>query len=365
MGFHIVTSIRFDFDMFVKRANQDKGPRHNIYLISEFLHAKIHQPNNQSSNFINKALSLLAAQPEHWELASQLSEELTDDDVVYCVAEDIGLPLAILCKFKSKKPRLVMGVMAPSRKRTQYLIKSLGLGNIIQVFAVNAKNKADYLQTLLNLPQERVILIPEKTDEAFFNPAKGNIPKTRPLIASAGLEQRDYKTLAEAIHGEDINVKICAFSPNASAKTQVSMPEPVPDNMEIRYFEFTELRDLYRSADIVVVSLLENDYSAGLTVLMEAMACRRPVIMTKNVCLAEELVDNGLVIGTKPGDILGMRTAIQELLSNPEKASALAQKAYDYFLIHHTSEYYVNFMSDIMKEMVPDKASSKKNYSLR
>ncbi|MEM9859911.1 MAG: glycosyltransferase, partial [Bacteroidota bacterium] len=102
-----------------------------------------------------------------------------------------------------------------------------------------------------------------------------------------------------------------------------------------------------------------------LTVLMEAMACCRPVIITKNVGLAKDLVDKGLVIGTEPGDILGMRTAIQELLSNPEKASALAQKAYDYFLARHTSEYYVKFMSDIMKEMTPDKASSKKDYSLR
>lgn len=347
----IITSIKFDFDMFAKRANQDQGPCHALYQIAQHLGSKIYQPDNSEVRWLDKLLSKVMGQPMHWALARRLMLSLNDDDIVYCVGEDMGIPLAILCKLANRKTRLVVTVMVPERIRTRYLIKFFGLDKVIQLFAVNAKNKLRSLQDFLGLDDKKLLLLPEKTDENFFSPGEGRMPKSSPLIASAGLEQRDYKTLAQSLDGMDVNVKICAFSPNASAKTKVSMPESVPENMEIRYFEFSELRDLYRSADIVVVSLLKNDYSAGLTVLMEAMACRRPIIMTRNSGLPEELINKGLIVGVEPGDSKGMQLAIQDLLANPAKASALASKAHDYFLVNHSSAYYVHCVSSAIQHL--------------
>jgi glycosyltransferase involved in cell wall biosynthesis len=114
--------------------------------------------------------------------------------------------------------------------------------------------------------------------------------------------------------------------------------------MEVRYFDFVELRELYRSADIIVISLLENRYSAGLTVLMEAIACGKPVIMTENIGLTVEFIEKGFILGTKPGDAKGLEAAIDYLLANPDIAQNMADKAHNYFLRHHTSEHYVNLV---------------------
>ena len=216
-------------------------------------------------------MSRIVGKPEHWTLARQFIKDSGQDDTIYCCGEDVGLPLAILAKLKLHPPKLIVHVMAPQRSRFQGLVKLLNLGQSIKLFTVTDKQKADIISDLV--PGAKVFVVPEQTDARFFTPGTEKITKDRPLIVSAGLEQRDYLTLALATQEKALNVKICAFSPNASPQQQRNIPNPIPANMEIRYFDFVELRDLYRNADIVVISLLQNNYSAGLTVLMEAIAC--------------------------------------------------------------------------------------------
>lgn len=111
--------------------------------------------------------------------------------------------------------------------------------------------------------------------------------------------------------------------------------------MKLRHYDWCELRQLYRDADVVAISLLDNPYSAGLTVLMEAMACRKPVVMTRTPGLAQRLINQGFVIGVEPGDVVGLREAIVSLLENPDLAETLARRNYALALNAHTSDLYV------------------------
>ena len=342
MGFHLVTSTVFDFDYFLHRAESDAGPRHTVYQVADQLGAKIHQPYQGKTTFLDQLFSKIIGEPKHWALARQLIRDLGKDDVVYCSDADTGFPLAILARLKRCSPKLVVHAMAPKRPRFQLGTKLFNLGKRIALFTVTDQEKADFIRRLV--PGSQVFVLPEQTDARFFTPGTGKISKSRPLIASAGLEQRDYITLAKATQGKNLDVKVCAFSPNASLRQRKDLPNPVPENMEIRYFDFVELRDLYRSADIVVISLLQNHYSAGLTVLMEAIACGKPVIMTENIGLTEEFLEMGLILGTKPGDAKDLEATIDYLLANPEIAQDMADRAREYSLKHHTSEHYVNLV---------------------
>lgn len=353
MGFYLLMSKVFDFELVTQRAQNDEGPSHVLYQMGQQLGATIHQADPKIATVLDQVLSKLVGQPSHWALARKLASQLTREDVVYCAGEDIGLPLAILCKFKSNPPQIAMFMMAPERFRASNLLKLFNLSKMIQLFTVTDQHKADYLKNLISVRDQQVFVLPVQVDNLFFTPGVSTLPKLRPLIASAGLEQRDYLTLAQAVQGQEIDIKICAFSPNASSKTQTKMPNPIPSNMEIRYFEFSELRDLYRRADIVVVSLLKNQYSAGITVLMEAIACHRPVIMTRTIGLSSALIDQGLIIGVEPGNPEELGNAICYLLSHPHIAQEMAQKAYTYFLKHHTSENYVNQLSQSVRALCP------------
>jgi glycosyltransferase involved in cell wall biosynthesis len=83
---------------------------------------------------------------------------------------------------------------------------------------------------------------------------------------------------------------------------------------------------LYRDADVVVVSCHENRYAAGVQTLMEAMACRRPVIATATRGLASYLHPS--VIAVPPGDAAAMRAAIRGLLADPAGAEARAREGH-------------------------------------
>jgi glycosyltransferase involved in cell wall biosynthesis len=112
-----------------------------------------------------------------------------------------------------------------------------------------------------------------------------------------------------------VNVKICAAS-CAAKSAETSFPKVMPANMEARYYDWVEFRQLYRDADIVVVPLMDNTYSAGAAVVLEAMACRKPVILTSTPGRNTAFRDEGVVMGVPIGDAASLREAIVSLLNN-------------------------------------------------
>lgn len=342
MVYHVTLSSPFDLEWFNQEARQGKRPRHVMWDVSQQLGATVHDPGQYQVSTFDKLCARFFGQPGQWALSRALVSQLEDNDLVFCTGEDVGIPLAILCKIMGKRPKLAVTVMAPDRPRTRAALKLFSLGQQIDLFLTNTRLKADSLSRCLNLNPDQVHLLSEQTDVKFFTPGAVSADKSRPIVASAGLEQRDYKTLALATQDLDVDVRICAVSPNASPKTCVTFPGVTPKNMVSRHYDWLELRQLYRDADVVAISLLDNHYAAGLTVLMEAMACRKPVVMTRTAGLAERLIDEGYVIGVQPGDAIGMQQAILNLLNHPKLAETLADRGYN--LVHHVhaSEIYVS-----------------------
>jgi glycosyltransferase involved in cell wall biosynthesis len=350
LKYHVVLSKAFDLASINQKAVAGQCPRHTMWDLSQQLDATVHKPENRPITVVDKLCARIAGQPEHWAMARDLVSRLNEDDFVYCLGEDVGLPLAILCKLLGKRPKLAMAVMAPDRPRVRGALQLFGLADQIDLFLTNTQVKADSLCRYLKLTSDRVFIFSEQTDVKFFTPGPASPHKQQPIVASAGLEQRDYHTLAEATHDLALDVNICAVSPNATVK-QSKFPNPMPSNMTAQHYDWADLRQLYRDADVVVISLLENHYSAGLTVLMEAMACRRPVVMTRTTGLAAQLIDRGVVVGVNPGDAVGMRQAIVNLLNHPEQANALAERGYELLMQEHTSELHIEKVISAFKSV--------------
>jgi Glycosyl transferases group 1 len=364
MTYHIALSRPFNLAQFNLNAQMGKSPRHTMWDLSQALNATVHQPEQHLVQSIDRLAAKLIGQPEHWALARSLVHQLNQNDTVFCTCESVGFPLAILASKQSNRPKLAVYVMQPENIRVRVTSELLGLAQTIDLFLTNTQIKAETLCRNLRLPDHRVHVVREQTDTQFFSPGAVSIHKTRPILASAGLEQRDYKTLAAATHDLDIDVKICAVSPNASSKTRVAFPEIMPQNMTPHPQDWQQFRQLYRNADIVVVSLLNNPYSAGLTTLMEALACRRPVIITRTTGLAERFIDAGVVTGVNPGDAAGMREAISQLLNNPAMAAAQAQKGYELLLKEHSSEHYVEDMVAQLQQISQQELAPQPSYAV-
>jgi glycosyltransferase involved in cell wall biosynthesis len=346
MKCHIALSRKFDLETLQRKAEMGLCPRHTMWMLKQQLNALVHEPDQTQVTAVDRWCARIVGQPEHWAMARQISSNLTSDDIVLCAGEDIGLTLAILFAMRGIQAKLIVMIMAPERLRSRVLTKLLNWIKPIRLFMTNTQQKADFLQQHLCLANDRIFVYSEQTDAQFFVPQENSdvekaCLKQRPLIASAGLEQRDYRTLAAATQDLEVDVRICAVSPNASAATRVAFPEVMPSNMIARHYEWGELRELYQSADVVAVSLLYNHYSAGLTTLIEAIACRRPVVITRTPGLAERLIEMGVVTGVEAGDAEGLKQALSYLLEHPEIAAAQAQRAHDLFLREFTSDRFV------------------------
>lgn len=363
MKYHIVLSRPFDLERIARDAQVGKRPRHVMWGLSQRLGAAIYQPGADPVLPLDKMRAKIVGSPQHWALARALSSQVKSDDVIYCAGEDVGIPVAMLCGSKQDRPKIVVFVHNLDRPRGQVALKLLPLANWIDLFVTNNRHQADFLRRYLRLPEARVCVLCDQTDTTFFTPGPASPDKLRPMIASGGLEKRDYRTLASATQNLDVDVKICAFSPNKAVSAQ-AFPKIMPDNMLCRFYEWPELVQLYRDANLVVISLIDNNYSAGLTTMFEAMACRRPVVVTRIQGPINELVTSGVVTGVNPGDSAGLQQAIVSLLNNPQEAEAQAQRGYELVLKQHNSEQYIEALATRLISSPVDQFSTKMELAL-
>jgi glycosyltransferase involved in cell wall biosynthesis len=152
-------------------------------------------------------------------------------------------------------------------------------------------------------------------------------------VLSVGRERRDYATLVRAVSSPGANVPtiIVASSPwsrSRSAGSGVDGVTAPPANVSWQGgLRFTELRDLYEKAALVVVPLEPGtEYAAGSTGLMEAMAMSKAVVVTDTPGIADYVSPGKTARVVPGGDPTALREAITHLLANPAEASASAPK---------------------------------------
>lgn len=342
MKYHLALSSFIDLEKIKQDIQVRKRPAHVIFDISQLLNAKIHQPSKGFLLPIYLMYEKLIGCRYNWLLASKLSSILTANDVIFCTDENVGLPIAKICGGRKKGPKVVIFVHNLNRVRGRLALKLLGIRKHVDLFMTAHAEQADFLRDYLNLPANRVCLFPyQPTDTSFFTPKLVSSHKSRPLIVSGGLEQRDYRTLALATQSLNVDVKICAASSTKTLNSQ-TFPEVIPANMSYDYYDWNSLVQLYCDADIVAIALYKNNFQAGLSTLFEALACRKPVIITHAPGIIQELIDAKAVLGVNPGDSDGLHQAINSLLENPKQSEALSEKGYQLVLERYNHQVYVN-----------------------
>jgi glycosyltransferase involved in cell wall biosynthesis len=350
MGYHIVLK-SMDEDYLVQMSKEAKAgqcPNFDFLMLPEKIGATTYLTNVRPS-YKDKLLGFLEAKPENWALARKLSNQLDKNDVIYCTSEEVAIPIAAFYSGKKNRPRIISFFSNLVRPRALLSTKLFRVVRSIDLFLVVSPYQGQILSKYLNVPESRIRLLWHKVDLSFFTPACSSEGKSRPVIASVGLEKRDYRLIAAATNDMDVEVKISGNSPHARQLSR-SFPDVMPPNMSCRFYPWDELVQLYRDADIVIVSTFENNYAAGVTSLLEAMACKRPIIVTRTKGLTRYL-DSDAMLTVNPGDVEGLKQAIVYLLNHPEKAKELAEQAYQIAVMRHSIEGFVDEVAACMTSM--------------
>lgn len=267
-------------------------------------------------------------------------------DAIYSNGENVSIPLAALFTLGGPHPaHALIGHHLSTRKKGPFLKR---LHRHMDRIFVYSTIQMEYAIDRLGIPASKLTLIPFQADARFFSPQA--VPEER-MICSAGLEWRDYPTLIEAVTGIDVEVKLAAASPWSKHRNETK-DRTLPPNVTARRLEYNELRNLYARAAIVVVPLYENDFQAGVTTILEAMAVGRPVIVTRTRGQVDVIQhgENGLYV--PPGDVAALRNAITHLLDNQAERQRLGTNGRQTVLQSMTLKHWVDRIATGVRDAV-------------
>ena len=266
---------------------------------------------------------------------------------VFIWSERAGILFAFYKKYIRSNNCLVTMFQCWS-KRQELVITNLGLFSAMDKIVVHSKSMKDNL-VRLGAPEERVKVIHYSIDQSFYSSISG-VEQQENLIISVGEPRsRDYRALFQAIDGLPVNLKVAA-SGHWYAREKISdVKTSIPENVSIaRKLPQIELRNLYASAQFVVLPIHDLVYSAGATTTLEAGSMGRAVIAFRSRAIVDYIIDGETGILVDPGDVSALREAIQFLLANPKEAERLGQNARQRILEQFNLESYVNKIASLL-----------------
>ncbi|TWS21546.1 glycosyltransferase family 4 protein [Tsukamurella asaccharolytica] len=178
------------------------------------------------------------------------------------------------------------------------------------------------LQREWGLAASRMHFIPLGIDTEFY--VEQPVPETTGLVVSAGEDRfRDHATLIRAMQ------RVRATRPGAHLELASGLPFEAPEGLVTVHAERLDgrIRDLYARADLVAIALHRTVTGSGLTVVLEAMASGRPVVVTNNPGV-DDYVEHGVTgLLVPPEDPDAMAAAISQLLVDDGARVAMGRAA--------------------------------------
>lgn len=215
-------------------------------------------------------------------------------DVLYCDAENTGLPLALLLRVLAPRVRVFMLLHRPEGWVQRLLFRCGGSAAAAGFFAFGP-TVSDRLRERLRVPATKLHVLPMGVDVTFWSRELSEAVDSPPAeqgryIASAGREFRDYPTLVKAAADLGVDVRVAAtslYSRRRDTLGDVALPPGVfREDCDTR-----GLRALYRDAAVVVVPLQDVEFPAGLSTIVEAMAMGACVVVTRSTGQADVIAD--------------------------------------------------------------------------
>jgi len=186
-------------------------------------------------------------------------------------------------------------------------------------------------------------------DTDFFDRDRVTAQRKR-QICSAGLERRDYPTLMAAVDGLDVEVVIAAASP-WSKQPDSSAGRRLPENVDIRRLDHFELRQLYAECAFVVMPLVDVDFQAGITTILEAMSMGLAVVCTRTRGQTDTVIDGENGIYVSAGDAPELRAAIGRLLADTGEAERLGTNGRQWVVDHADVGTYARALQHLIADV--------------
>lgn len=277
-------------------------------------------------------------------------KQINNYDIIFSTSLLTIVPLAFIKKLTRKrfKPKLVaidIGTLRMKDLFVRILFHVLDLDKIICLSNVQKKK----IVQIMRIAEEKVAFV----HLGLQGNSKGHSKiTTKEYIFSAGRYGRDWKTLISAI--KDLNVHAVLvvgkdpFRDN-SLKELYSLSN-VTIYHEIPYRDYL---NLLRASTLVVLPLKYTYYPIGQTVLLDAMANGKAIIVTSIPVILDYVAGNFKdVMTVKPNNTEDLKESIKYLIENPKYRRRLEHISKQRFNLKLTSfEMAKRIKKIILKEV--------------
>jgi glycosyltransferase involved in cell wall biosynthesis len=281
-------------------------------------------------------------------------------DVVLSTVDTVGIPLLLLKRARRVRPPLVyvaIGLperLARLRSRRMRRLYASALGSCAAVVAYSEQEAEDIRAWVAaNGGSARVEFVPFGVDARSLAPDGGQGSG----VVSVGADpHRDFELLVRvAGRMPDVQFRIVTTADHARGLT--SRPANVALESDL---PFEEMRRRLLDARLVALPVRENSYSGATTVLLQAMALEKPVVVTRTSAIASGygLVDGENVRLVAPGDEQGFERALADVLRDDLHARSLGASARTTVERELTWERYVGRIEELLRDAAAAPARS-------
>jgi glycosyltransferase involved in cell wall biosynthesis len=340
------------------RAGPGAGERYSLYGLDELVESGLEVRHNlepglepgtgarMAARALDRAVRLAGGYSGDFATVLASGRELNRSDVVFSTVDTVGIPLTLLAGAGMIRPPIVYAAIGlPERLallRTRLARRRFERSyRRLHTIVAYGWGEVEELRTWVGEGGPRIELVPFGVDVDYFRPDPAATPVDD--VVSIGADpRRDFPLLVELAR----RLPGRAFRIVASADNARSLGE-LPPNVSLEVdVPFARVRECLLAARVVALPMRENSYSGATTTLLQAMACGKPVVVTRTAAIArgyhlEDGVNCRLV---PPGDLASLEQAVDDATGAP----GLGERARETVERHHTWRQYTEAVRDLL-----------------
>ena len=261
----------------------------------------------------------------------------TPYDLVVAWGGQNGFPYALLRSMVGQRqPPLIILSFNLQGILSHFLgLARFGMRSVSRVVVFTPTEVEQYQRTL-SLAPEAISYCPH----GWFDPMRWYVPgetltsqalaRAGNFVFTSGRSYRDYETLARAVEGTDVCVKVSSRPFNLDGLD-------LPSNMEpLGWLDYRVHQDYLYESSFYVVPLQSIMFAGGDSSLLAAMSFGKAAVATRSPSTETYLEHGKTGLLVEPGDVEGMRQAILQLWRNPDESARMGKEARRRFEANHT-----------------------------
>jgi glycosyltransferase involved in cell wall biosynthesis len=276
---------------------------------------------------------------------------LNDADVVFSTVDTVGIPLTLLAgRGLVRTPIVYAAIGLPERltqlRSTRAQRMLVDAYRRLHAIVAYGAGEVDALRDWLGEGGPPVVFVPFGVDSTYFAPRSDVVVDTD--VVSIGADPRRDHTLFLELARARPEWSCRLVLASDAARVLGTVPRNVSIEVDV---PFDRVRERLAGSRVVVLPVRENSYSGATTVLLQAMATAKPVVVSRTAAIASGYhLQDGVNCRLVPsGSLEALEETVRALLSDDDRAASLGLRARETVERHLTWSRYTETISTLLR----------------